>query len=114
MNVGGTKEARVSPIARALPADTRSDALQVHAAHVRAFEARRWAAEDLALELGWIRECPFHGEPFRAPGAPSDAAGRSALAARLADTALFAFAREVTRSFPERCLTCAREVASPD
>jgi hypothetical protein len=29
------------------------------------FHSRRWAAEELALELGWLCECPYHGEPFR-------------------------------------------------
>ena len=30
--------------------------------------ARRWAAEHLAVEFGLLRECAYHGEPYRARG----------------------------------------------
>ena len=26
---------------------------------------KRWAAEHIAIELGLLRECPYHGEPYR-------------------------------------------------
>jgi hypothetical protein len=39
----------------ARPRETRSD----HAS------LERWAAEHVAIELGLLRECPYHGEPLR-------------------------------------------------
>lgn len=33
---------------------------------------RAWAAEHLAVELGLLRECPYHGEPVRVRGAHVD------------------------------------------
>jgi hypothetical protein len=34
----------------------RSDSLAV----------KQWAAEDFAIAIGLLRECPFHGQPFKA------------------------------------------------
>ena len=28
--------------------------------------AKQWAAEDVAIAIGLLRECPFHGQPFKA------------------------------------------------
>ncbi len=28
--------------------------------------AKQWAAEDFAISIGLLRECPYHGEPFKA------------------------------------------------
>src|SRR5689334_112018 len=75
------------------------------------FDARRWAAEDLALELGWLSECPYHGEPFR-----------TAVRARNMDTALlddpasdlYAFAARLTKSYSEHCPFCERESTVPE
>jgi hypothetical protein len=33
--------------------------------HVASAENQRLAAEEAALQLGWLSECPYHGEPFR-------------------------------------------------
>jgi hypothetical protein len=30
--------------------------------------SKDWAAEDLAISLGILRECPYHGQPFKVPG----------------------------------------------
>ena len=27
---------------------------------------KRWAAEDFAINIGLLRECPYHGQPFKA------------------------------------------------
>jgi hypothetical protein len=27
---------------------------------------KQWAAEDLAISFGLLRECPYHGQPFKA------------------------------------------------
>jgi hypothetical protein len=27
---------------------------------------KQWAAEDFAIAIGLLRECPFHGQPFKA------------------------------------------------
>lgn len=27
---------------------------------------KQWAAEDFAISIGLLRECPYHGEPFKA------------------------------------------------
>lgn len=29
-------------------------------------QSEQWAAEHLAVEMGILRECPYHGEPYRA------------------------------------------------
>ena len=27
--------------------------------------AKQWAAEDFAIAIGLLRECPYHGQPFK-------------------------------------------------
>ena len=27
---------------------------------------KKWAAEDFAISIGLLRECPYHGQPFKA------------------------------------------------
>lgn len=27
---------------------------------------KQWAAEDFAISIGLLRECPYHGQPFKA------------------------------------------------
>lgn len=27
---------------------------------------KQWAAEDFAISMGLLRECPYHGQPFKA------------------------------------------------
>ena len=29
---------------------------------------KQWAAEDFAIAIGLLRECPYHGQPFKAHG----------------------------------------------
>ncbi len=29
---------------------------------------KQWAAEDYAISVGLLRECPFHGEPYKPRG----------------------------------------------
>ena len=80
----------------------------------REFDTTRWAAEELALQLGWLRECPFHGEPFKdtaggraragviktLPVVPSDSPGD-----------LYTLAAQLSRSYAEHCPLCAQESA---
>ncbi len=30
-------------------------------------KVKQWATEDFAISAGLLRECPYHGQPFRAP-----------------------------------------------
>jgi hypothetical protein len=81
------------------------------------FDSQRWAAEEAALQLGWLRECPYHGEPFRTTGprGPSTA-GRHEPAAppfdANSDVALL-FTR-LPLAYAEQCPLCARESAVPE
>ena len=80
-------------------------------------EAGRWAAEEAALQLGWLGECPFHGELFKAPGAclpridyksaePGAEAGRNAT--------LRLLATQLQDAYAERCPLCVHEESIPD
>jgi hypothetical protein len=81
----------------------------------REFESKRWAAEELALQLGWLCECPYHGEPFKssvdftapAPTPQTDAAVASA-------RELYSLAAEISRGYGERCSFCERENVLPE
>lgn len=76
---------------------------------------KRWAAEDFAVAIGLLRECPYHGRPYRADQAQSKA---NAAAARLPDarTALQAFngdrsellatAQRIAKGFSHTCSEC--------
>lgn len=78
---------------------------------------RQWAAEDFAIAIGLLRECPYHGQPFKArrKGVP-----HKNLAADFVDPLdpnvqifngdtreLLAAAERVTRTYGERCVFCA-------
>ena len=76
---------------------------------------KQWAAEDFAINIGWLRECPFHGQPFKAK-----IANRKPLAARLVDPLdpsvrvfngntreLLAAVERVTGDYTEHCALCA-------
>ena len=39
----------------------------------RMYDAQVWDAEELALEVGWLRECPYHGVTYRVPPAQESA-----------------------------------------
>ena len=78
---------------------------------------KQWAAEDFAISVGWLRECPYHGQPYRvkAPGQTS-----LALALGLVDPGdpivkifngdrreLLSAAERAARNYGERCEMCA-------
>ncbi|MGZ8202432.1 MAG: hypothetical protein ACXWUB_04220 [Burkholderiales bacterium] len=78
---------------------------------------KQWAAEDLAISIGLLRECPFHGQPFKAK---KSALSGKALAANLIDPLdpavrafngntreLMAALEKVTGHYGERCVYCA-------
>lgn len=78
---------------------------------------KQWAAEDLAIAMGFLHECPYHGQPFNAEG---KAVTHGALAAALLKTrhpsaALFGGnTRElldaldkVRQQYGERCSFCS-------
>ena len=66
----------------------------------RMYDARVWAAEELALEVGWLRECPYHGVTYRAPNvlesAPATIGRRDSSADLLRDAERLAAARGST------------------
>src|SRR5687767_13660558 len=77
---------------------------------------KRWAAEDYAIAVGLLRECPYHGEPYK-PG--NKALVRKALAARRLDPydpivrvfngnthELMAAVEQVTGGYGECCPYC--------
>src|SRR5438105_1539459 len=78
---------------------------------------KQWAAEDFAIAVGLLRECPYHGQPFKAHNRPLT---RKALAAGLVDPLdpvvkvfngdtreLLAAVAQVTGGYGERCALCA-------
>ena len=85
-----------------------------HQTKVGAAESRRWAAEETALELGWIRECPFHGEPFRSAGYVP-AAGANAVPATAPELGedLALLALQISSAYADECPLCARENSDP-
>ena len=77
---------------------------------------KQWAAEDFAINIGLLRECPYHGEPFKA----SKAAMRKLLTAGRIDPLdpnvrvfngntreLLAAVERVTGGYTEHCPQCA-------
>jgi hypothetical protein len=77
---------------------------------------RQWAAEDFAIALGLLRECPYHGEPYKASNRRF---ARTALASRSIDPLdpvvrvfngntreLMAAVERVTRGYGDRCPHC--------
>ena len=76
---------------------------------------KRWAAEDFAVAIGLLRECPYHGRPYRVDQSQDNA---SAAAASLPDArmALQAFngdrsellvvAQRIARGFSPTCQEC--------
>ena len=73
---------------------------------------KQWAAEDYAISAGLLRECPYHGEPYKA-----DSKGHAARRIDPLDPAmrvfdgntreLLAAVERVTRNYGERCVFCA-------
>ena len=77
---------------------------------------KQWAAEDFAIAIGLLRECPFHGQPVKAK---ARGLTRKALAAGLIDPldpavqlfegntrALFAAAEKAAAHYSEHCEYC--------
>ena len=76
---------------------------------------KQWAAEDFAVAIGLLRECPYHGQPYRVDH--SELASK-AVAANLPDarTALQAFngdrrellstAQRIARTYSPTCSAC--------
>ena len=77
---------------------------------------RQWAAEDFAINIGLLCECPYHGQPFRAPKSMR----RKPLAAGYVDPRdpnvqvfngnareLLAAAERVSGGYSEHCAACA-------
>lgn len=77
---------------------------------------KQWAAEDLAIAMGLLRECPYHGQPFKAH---KKGLTQKALAAGLIDPLdpivrvfngntreLLAAVERVAGGFGERCEFC--------
>ena len=78
---------------------------------------KQWAAEDLAISLGVLRECPYHGQPFK-PHRKSSSI--NTLATGLVDPLdpavqifngntreLLAAVDRISRDYGERCVFCA-------
>lgn len=77
---------------------------------------KQWAAEDFAISIGLLRECPYHGQPFKVR---RNGPMRKALAAGLIDPLdpivrvfngdageLLAAVERVTGSYMDHCATC--------
>jgi len=77
---------------------------------------KRWVAEDFAVAIGLLRECPYHGRPYRvdqAAQANAHAAAASLPDARIALQAfngdrseLLATAQRVARTYSPTCTQC--------
>jgi hypothetical protein len=78
---------------------------------------KRWAAEDFAIAIGLLRECPYHGEPFKTR---RKGITQKALAAGLVDPQdpivkvfngdtreLLQTLERVTGDYAEHCTLCA-------
>jgi hypothetical protein len=78
---------------------------------------KQWAAEDFAIAIGLLRECPYHGQPFKVHRKPLT---RKALAAGLVNPLdpsvrvfngntreLLAAVERVTGGYGEHCALCA-------
>lgn len=78
---------------------------------------KQWAAEDFAISIGLLRECPYHGQPFQASRERLTA---QALAGGLIDPhdpivrvfsgntrELMATVETVTQHYGQHCAYCA-------
>lgn len=83
--------------------------------------ARLWAAEDYAISIGLLRECPYHGQPFKAR---RNALNSKALATGVIDPQdpnvrafngnareLLAAVERVTGGYGDHCPMCAQSDA---
>jgi hypothetical protein len=78
---------------------------------------KRWAAEDVAIAMGLLRECPYHGQPFKTQRKPL---ASNAVAVGLIDPLdpsvqvfngntreLLNAVERVTHDYGDRCDMCA-------
>jgi len=81
-----------------------------------AFDSMHIAAEDVALQLGWLRECPYHGQPFKADALPRALLGgrRGHTPAGPCNDELIALAMRVAEGYAEYCPHCALERSIPE
>jgi hypothetical protein len=78
---------------------------------------KQWAAEDFAISVGLLRECPYHGQPFKAqratlggkkvPRALSDPLNPAVRAFNGNTRELMAAVEDVAGHYGERCAYCA-------
>jgi len=81
---------------------------------------KQWAAEDFAISIGLLRECPYHGQPFkpksagstswagkRVPRALSDPLNPAVRAFNGNTRELMAAVQAVAGRYGERCQYCA-------
>jgi hypothetical protein len=78
--------------------------------HISSAESQRLAAEEAALQLGWLSECPYHGEPFRT----GDAHAKDPEAIATVPADVIALVTEVCDGFSDTCPFCARESTIPE
>ena len=78
------------------------------------FESMRIAAEDVALQLGWLRECPSHGQPFKAKAPPGELNRQVHASSSSCNDELMAFAMRIANGYAEHCPHCAFETSIPE
>lgn len=79
--------------------------------------AKQWAAEDIAISMGLLRECPYHGQPFKARPASGNALGTGVIDPLDPMVKVFggntremmAAVEQVTGHYGERCAYCAAQ-----
>ena len=88
-----------------------------HRSHVDGFDVQRCAVEETALKLGWLRECPYHGEPFRAADeqalSATSTAGEAAAGGHAADE-LLEVAKLLPLAYDRQCPQCVHESTAPE
>jgi len=83
---------------------------------------KRWAAEHIALELGLLCECPYHGEPYRTQRETAAHSSYCAFATHDPLLAIFrgdagellAAVETVAEHYGRDCPTCERARAEPE
>ena len=79
---------------------------------------KQWAAEDFAIAIGLLRECPYHGQPFKAQTRLSskvlasghiDPLDPNVRAFNGNTRELLAAVERVTRTYGDRCAFCAAD-----
>jgi hypothetical protein len=78
---------------------------------------KQWAAEDFAISVGLLRECPYHGQPYKPARTGLSTQGFTAELIDLLHpavqifkgdtTQLLAAVKRVVRDYGDRCVYCA-------